>query len=68
MLVCVNIDNVVSEMPVGGMPALKDLFINVKYLVRNEKIAEYLQIKKIRCNFASAKNGIEIKISLTYKI
>lgn len=48
-------------MQVDSMPALKDLFINVKYLIRNEKIAEYLQIKKIRCNFASAKNDIEIK-------
>lgn len=58
---CININNVVSEMQVDSMPALKDLFINVKYLIRNEKIAEYLQIKKIRCNFASAKNDIEIK-------
>lgn len=33
-----------------------------------EKNAEYLQVKKIRCNFASAKNSIEINIKFNNKI
>lgn len=38
------------------------------YPKSKRKNAEYLQVKKIRCNFASAKNSIEINIKFNNKI